>query len=165
MVLFLLQVRKEISSGTKWGQTWWVCHGVSQKLTASLSHTHTLSQAIIRIIPSAKSYTYTLNKHKHISYLIKKDDFSSFSFDDSEPVHFCCLLETLEGLWKRTRQNFGDLSNLKICFSLFFLTFQELLKQWSCSKALQKTLCLRRLLLCFNGLNLSRLCLQLVNTI
>lgn len=134
---------------------------VSQLPTPSPSHARTFSRIIIRSIPSAKSYT--LNKHKHISY--QREDFSRLSFDDFEPVHFCCLLETLEGLWKRTRQNFGDLSNLKICFCLFFFTFQELLKQWSCSKALQKMLCLRRLLLCFNGLNSSWSCLQLVNTI
>lgn len=127
-------------------------------------HMHVLFHtSLLEVFPVPSHILRTLNKHKHISY--QKDEFSSLSFDDSEPVHFCCLLETLEGLWKRTRQNFGDLSNLKICFPLLFLTFQELLKQWSCSKALQKMLCLRRLLPCFNGLNSSWSCLQLVNTI
>lgn len=41
-------------------------------------HTHAFSHTIIRSIPTAKTYTNTLNKHKHISYLIKKMIFLAF---------------------------------------------------------------------------------------
>lgn len=120
-------------------------------------HTHT-SYSTIRSIPSAKTYTYTLNKHKHISYLIKKIIFlPSLWWFWACPLLLSAgnpggsLKEKMTELWvPKQSEDF---------FPLFFMTFQEILKQWSCSKALQEMLCLRKLLLCFNGLNLSQWCL------
>lgn len=92
----LNQLGKRTPGVKEQGQIRWFCHGVSQKPLSSPSHTSTFAHTIIRSIPSAKSYTYTLTKHAYISH--QKDYFSNLSFDDSEPFHFCCSLKTLEGL-------------------------------------------------------------------
>lgn len=94
-------------------------HDVSQKPTPSPSHTHAFSHTIIQSIPSAKSYTYTLNKLRHISYLIKKMIFLAFPL-------MILSLSTFVVCWKPWRVSERELwgtEQFEDLFSLIFLDF------------------------------------------